>query len=378
MNREVVISGVGVMSACGRGVDALVEAIAARRSACERNESLRAIGGRCVLAGCVPDVDEAFGSLGVDAREGRFFGRFARIGAVAAVDALQASGRTAVGRVLVATGVGPMGELESCFRDALRGERHPHPAHAVTRVTPSFLATYLASIAGAQHGGYAISCARSSSMVALGEAFELVRSGREEACLVGGVEEDSPYTAWAFDQQRQLTHALTPDQRSRPLSGQVEGFFPAGGAAFLVVEDARRASERGVTPMARVAAVALRSDPTGATLVSLPERAYRSAVADVLSASPGAIDLVMAHSPPTVADPDELAALAETLGSVEVPVRSFKSIFGYTLGASVALDVALAVWQVTHGRVLPNDLDAVVGRLAPFSARLLGDAPTPP
>lgn len=378
MSREVVITGVGVMSACGRGVDALAEAIGARRTACARDEGLRAIGGRCVLAGRVPGLDEAFASLAIDAREGRFFGRFARLGAVAATDALRASGRTAVGRVIVATGVGPMGELEACFRDALRGERHPHPAHAVTRVTPSFVATYLASIAGARHGGHVVSCACSSSMVALAEAFELVRSGREEACLVGGIEEDSPYTAWAFDQQRQLTHAPTPDRRSRPLSGQVEGFFPAGGAAFFVLEEGQRARDRGQAPLARVAAVALRSDPTGASLVSWPERAYRAAVDEVMSASPGQIDLVMAHSPPTLADPDELTALADSLGPDEVPVRSFKSTFGYTLGASVALDVALSTWQLAHRRVLPNDLDAVVGRMLPFSRRLLGEAPRPP
>ncbi len=378
MSREVVISGVGVLSACGRGVDALADAVAARRSACVRDEALRAIGGRCALAGPVPGVEEAFASLGIDAREERFFGRLSRIGAVAALDALRASGAAAVGRVLVATGIGPMGELAACFRDALTRERHPHPAHAVTRVTPSFLASYLAALVGAARGGHVVSCACTSSLVALSDAFELIRSGREEACLVGGVEEDSPYGAWAFDRQRQLSHAATPEGRSRPLSGRAEGFFPAGGAAFFVLEDGQRARTRGVVPVARLAAVSLRSERAGATLLSLPVRAYQAAITEARAAAPGELDLVMAHAPPTVADPDELAALVEALGPGDAPVRSFKSIFGYTIGASVAIDVALATWQLAHGRVLPNDFDAVVGRAEPFAARLLGAAPRPP
>lgn len=379
MSREVVLSGVGAFSACGRGVDAAAAAIAAGRSACARDEALREVGSRCLLSARVPGVDEAFAELDLPADDRPFFGRFARLGAVAAFDALRASGRTSVGRVLVASGAGPMGELEAGFRDALgrtrpppARERHPFPAHALTRQTPSFLATYLAGTTGAERGGHAVSCACASAMVALEQAFELVRSGREEACLVGGVEEDSPFLSWAFDRQRLLTHAASPEARSRPLSGEPGGFFQAGGAAFFVLEDGERARARGATPSARLTAVALQSSRDAATPISFPGRAYRDAIGEVIERSPGAIDLVMAHAPPTLADAEELSALASVLGPTLPPVRSFKSILGYTLGASVALDVALAAWQLERSEVLPNDLDRLDARVEAYAEALVG------
>jgi 3-oxoacyl-(acyl-carrier-protein) synthase len=377
MRRHVAISGIGAVSSAGRGVGALIAAI--RQGACSLapDAELRALGARCGLSGRVPGVDAAFAELDIEPSHRDFFARFSRIGAVAAFDAMASAGGAtapAIGRVLVGSAVGPMGELDACFRDTLRQERHPLRAHAITRVTPSFLATYLAGAIGATRGGRLVSSACVSALEALREAVDLVASGAEDACLVGAVDEDSPSTYWAFDAQRLLSHATEPGARTRALSGKAGGFVPTGGAAFFVVEAEEAALARGRTPAARIAGVTIRSEPRPASLAAFSSAAYRAALDDARAWRGSGFDLVLAHAPPTIADVDELGILDAAFDVVasRTPVRSFKSLFGYALGAAAAIDVALGVFQIENGEVLPNDVCTREPTVARFAASLEG------
>lgn len=379
MRRRVVMSGASVMSSAGRGIDALITAI--RRGACSLalDERLLALGTRGVLSGRVPEVDPAFDELRIEPSHRALFGRFSRIGAVAAFDALAGAGGTsppAIGRVLVATAVGPMSELESCFRDTLLRERHPLPSHAVTRATPSFLATYLAGAVGAPRGGRVVSCACVSALEALRDAVELIAAGIEDACLVGAVDEDSPSTYWAFDAQRLLGHARASAGRTRSLSGKPGGFVPAGGSAFFVLEAEEVAAARGRAAAVSIAGVSVRSEPRPASLLAFPSGAYRAALDDAAAFRGSGFDLILAHAPPTIADVDELRLLDEAfeVAASGTPVRSFKSLFGYALGAAAAIDVALGGSAIERGELLPNDAAPLEPLARPFAASLEGPA----
>jgi 3-oxoacyl-(acyl-carrier-protein) synthase len=377
------ISGLGVLSPAGRGTDVLAEVIREGRCLLERDEELCRLGTRASLSARIAGVDETFATLAIDPAAHDFFGRGSRIGAVAALDALTSANQGAlrpppIGRVIVASAVGPMCELEACFRDTLLGERHSRRTHAVTRVTPSFLATFLAGFIGAPRGGRTVSSACVSAIEALRDAIELVESGREEACLVGAVDEDAPATWWAFDAQRLLGHATSTDERTRSLSGIPGGFAPSGGAAFFVVESDRSARARGrhARELVQLRGAFVRAQAHTASLIAFPSAAYRAALVDAHAVAER-IDLVLAHAPPTVADRDELALLDDVFGvtAARTPVRSFKSIFGYSLGAAAAIDVALGVRQLLHGEVLPNDRDARAGDIALTSFARVLDGP---
>ena len=336
-----------------------------------------ALGTRCRLSGRLRDVDESFAGLPIHPTHRDFFGRFSRIGAIAAFDALAAAtDATApnIGRVVVASAVGPMGELEACFRDTLREQRHPRRAHAVTRVTNSFLATYMASSVGAPRGGRVVSSACVSALEAFRDAVELVASGAEDAVLVGAVDEDAASTHWAFDGQRLLCQAAEPVARTRALSGKLGGFVPAGGAAFFVIEAQASALARGCAAAVRIAGVSLRSEAQPVSLVAFPLTAYREALRDAGVWQGSGFDLVMAHAPPTVADVEELQCLDSAFNVVDsgTPVRSFKSLFGYALGAAAAIDVALGAFQISNGEILPNDPCTREPVLAPFEGCLGG------
>jgi 3-oxoacyl-[acyl-carrier-protein] synthase II len=331
-----------VLSSAGRGVAILADTVRRGVSSLAIDTDLEALGMKCRVSGRLRDVDAHFANLPLGGVSRDFFSRFARIGAVAALDALTAARGAAVGRVLVATAAGPMGELELCFRDTLVRERHPKRTHAVTRVTPSFLATHLARVTRAPRGGRAVTCACVSAIDALRDAFDLVANGAEDAVLVGAVDEDSPSTWWAFDSQRLLCRS--------PI-GRWMGFAPAGGAAFFVVEAADTARARGAAALATIAGVTLRSAGDAPSPLAFPLAAYREALVDVRTLGGRAIDLVLAHAPPTVADPDELALLDEMLSVVDqgIPVQSFKSLVGYALGAAAAIDIAFGIDEIGRG-----------------------------
>jgi 3-oxoacyl-(acyl-carrier-protein) synthase len=372
MSHGAVITGVGMLGPAGRGVEAAVEAIKQRRCALTADERLARLGTRCRISGRIERVDEAFAGLPIEKEAGSFFGRFARIGAIAAFDAMDAAGSPPIGQVRVATAVGPMGELETCFKDTLTKAPHPLPAHAVTRVTPSFLATYLAAAFRAPRGGRNVSCACLSALEALADAVDAIGSGREQACLVGAVDEDSASTYWAFDRQRLLGTCVTPEGRTRALSCARGGFLPAGGAAFFVVESESFARSRGARCLAKIQATSIHSDGGARSLVAFPRSAYRAVLGELLAA--GRPDLVLAHAPPTVADLDELSVLDDAIGLLahRVPVRSYKSLLGYALGAAGAIDIALAVAQIDASELLPNDVEQLVGDAEQFGPVVLG------
>jgi 3-oxoacyl-(acyl-carrier-protein) synthase len=372
MSHRAVITGVGMLGAAGRGVESAVLAIEQRRCVLTLDQRLEELGTRCRFSGRLERVDEAFADLPIEKQARSFFGRFARIGAIAAFDAMSAAGSPAIGQVRVATAVGPMGELEICFKDTLAKAPHPLPAHAVTRVTPSFLATYLAAAFGAPRGGRNVSCACLSALEALADAVEAIGSGREQACLVGAVDEDSASTYWAFDRQRLLDTCATPERRTRALSGARGGFLPAGGAAFFVVESESFARSRGARCLARIGAPSIHSDRGAESLVAFPRSAYRAVLAELLVA--GRPDLVLAHAPPSVADLDELGVLDDAIGLVthRVPVRSYKSLLGYAMGAAGAIDIALAVAQLEASKLLPNDVMRLAGDAERFGPVVVG------
>jgi 3-oxoacyl-[acyl-carrier-protein] synthase II len=141
-----------------------------------------------------------------------------------------------------------------------------------------------------------------------------------------------------------------------------------------VVEAEEVAIARGRPPAVNIAGVAIRSEPRPPSLVAFPSAAYRAALDDAGAWRGSGFDMVLAHAPPSVADVDELGVLDAALDVVasRTPVRSFKSLFGYALGAAAAIDVALGVSQIESSEVLPNDTCALEPRAARFAACLAG------
>jgi 3-oxoacyl-[acyl-carrier-protein] synthase II len=200
------------------------------------------------------------------------------------------------------------------------------------------------------------SCA--AGAVALGEAFRLIRDGNADAALAGGVEVPlSPLAFGAFDIIRALSahHNDTPASAARPFDTDRDGFVMGEAAALLVLENADVAQRRGARPYAELRGYGATSDafhmvqprPDGRQAA----RAARIALADgAMKASE--IDYVNAHASSTpLGDGVEALAIARALGprSRTVPVSGTKAYYGHPLGASGAIEAAIAALALSRG-----------------------------
>ena len=202
------------------------------------------------------------------------------------------------------------------------------------------------------------SCA--SGAVALGEALNAIRDGEIDAAIAGGVEVPlSPLAFGAFDIIRALGHGYNddPQHASRPMDAGRDGFVMGEGAALLVLEAAEIAEARGARIYAEVMGYAATSDahhmvqprPDGREA----GRAITLALEDA-GVAPDEIDWVSAHASSTpIGDIAEARAIAGALGdrAATVPVSATKALTGHPLGATGAIEAAMATLAVHEGWV---------------------------
>jgi 3-oxoacyl-[acyl-carrier-protein] synthase II len=197
------------------------------------------------------------------------------------------------------------------------------------------------------------SCA--SGAVAIGEALGAIRSGEVDAAVAGGAE--CPLSALAFgafDVIRALAdgHNDAPGRACRPFDAERSGFVLGEGAALLVLEEADAAARRGAVPYAEVRGYGATSDahhmvqprPDG----SEAARAVTIALADAGDEAT-TIDYVNAHASSTpLGDVAEARAIDRALGehAGSVPVSGTKALYGHPLGATGAIEAAIAALAI--------------------------------
>jgi 3-oxoacyl-[acyl-carrier-protein] synthase II len=201
------------------------------------------------------------------------------------------------------------------------------------------------------------SCA--SGAIAIGEAMRLIRDGRAEAMLAGGVEAPlAPLTFGAFDLIKVLTGRNDdPATASRPFDRDRDGFVMGEGGTMLVLEAWEHAERREARIYAELLGYATTNDahhmtaprPDGAQ----SGRAMTEAIADA-GLEPEAIDYVNAHASSTVLnDPVECLAIRRALGphAERVAISGTKGLHGHALGATGAMETAICALALERGHL---------------------------
>ncbi|MFD5899264.1 beta-ketoacyl synthase N-terminal-like domain-containing protein [Streptomyces sp. NPDC060366] len=199
-----------------------------------------------------------------------------------------------------------------------------------------------------------------ASACALGRATELIRAGRVDTALVGGVNVLDDSVLAAFDSWRALDRGpCSPYDRSA-------GTSLGEGVAFLVLEDAAAAERRGAEPAGYLTGHALTGDAHHITAPHPQGEGLRRAVSAALAdagLTPDEVGYINGHGTGTRAnDTAELAALAAVFPS-GTTLSSTKSQTGHTLGASGALEAAVTLLALQRG-VVPPTLDGALGPAA--------------
>ncbi|MFP4150289.1 MAG: beta-ketoacyl-[acyl-carrier-protein] synthase family protein, partial [Nitriliruptoraceae bacterium] len=272
---DVVVTGIGILAPCGRGLDAAWAGVLSGRTAAAIDDQLVAMGTPVTISCRVPAFD-ADAELGRGAA--RRLDRFTHLAAIAAREAIVHAGLSTDGTetltevdpdrtgVLLGSGIGGAETWAEEYPRYL--DKGP------ARVSPMFVPKMLSNTAagtiairsGARGPNMTVNTACAAGASALHVARDLLRSHAADVMLAGGVEAGvTGLAVSAFAQMGALTKNPDPATASRPFDVDRDGFVIGEGAAVVVLESAEHAAARGAQAYATVAGAGASADAHHAT-----------------------------------------------------------------------------------------------------------------
>ena len=227
------------------------------------------------------------------------------------------------------------------------------------------------------------SSACTSGSMAIGQAYEAIKYGKQTVMIAGGAEELSAAGSAVFDvllaTSVQNDH---PEKTPRPFDANRDGLVVGEGAGCLILEEYEHAQARGATIYAEIIGYGSNTDGQHVTRPDseMMGRCMQLALKDAqLTAAD--IDYVNAHGTSTdQGDIAESQATACILG--KKPISSLKSYFGHTLGACGAIEAWLSIEMMQRNQFVPTlnldnidpacaELDYICGDIRPMSAKII-------
>ena len=371
--RRVVVTGLGMVTPLGSGVDHNWSEITAGKSGISKIENFDVSDISCRIAGQVPGADQP-GGLNIDdwidPREQRKQDRFIQLGLVAVCQAVEDSGwkpddREAQNRTGVMIGSG-IGGLESIVvTDQLMNEKGPR------RISPFFIPSALINLIsghvsiryGFRGPNHAVVTACSTGAHAIGDAARMVALDDADVMVAGGAEAAVCRIGMAgFAAARALSTSYndTPEVASRPWDKGRDGFVMGEGAGIVVLEELEHAKARGAKIYAEVKGYGMSGDAHHITAPADDgDGGFRAMQAAMKRAglTPADIDYVNAHGTSTpLGDVIEAKAVARLLGDAigSVSISSTKSATGHLLGAAGAIEAIYSIKAVETGMLPPT------------------------
>ena len=365
MERRVVITGLGIVTPLGIGVEENWEAVCSGVNGIRGITKFDPSPHPCQIAGEVKDFrPEDF----LQKQQIRRFDVFIHYALAAARMAMEDSGLEVSSsnghRVgcLTGSGLGGLTMLEHYHKILL--EKGPR------RVSPFFIPGMIANMApgliaiefGAKGPNLSIETACAASCHAVGESFRLIREGIADAMITGGSEAVvTPLALAGFCSMRALsTRNDEPDKASRPFDLDRDGFVMGEGAGILILEEMDQALERGATIFAEVVGYGLSGD---AYHVSAPDPEGEGAIHCMSMAieraglKPEDIDYINAHGTSTkLNDTSESRAIKALFGehAYKLAVSSTKSMTGHLLGGAGGVEAVYTALTIKHGIIPPT------------------------
>ena len=370
--RRVVVTGLGLVTPLGTGVEHTWKGIVEGRSGIGPITNFDTEGYACTIAGEIPSVDgRGGGGPGVpgsfdpdaimSAKDRKRVDDFILYGIAAADEALADAGwkpesdedkeRTGVMMGSGIGGLGPIAETSLILRD--QGPR---------RVSPFFIPSSLINLASGQisirHGlkgpNHAVVTACASGVHAIGDAARMIMLDDADVMVAGGAEGSIvPLGIAGFLACKALCTAYndTPEKASRPYDRDHSGFVMGAGAGVVILEEYEHAVARGAKIYAEVIGYGMSGDAYHITAPSEDgDGAYRAMKAAVKRAGIEVtdIDYVNAHGTSTMADWIELRAVERLVGdhAKDMAMSSTKSMTGHLLGAAGAIEAVFSILAI--------------------------------
>lgn len=367
--KRVVITGMGIVSPVGTGVEYAWKNILAGKSGVKKIDSFDVSDLASQIAG-VPESGTDVGQFNpdsvVDAREQRKMDKSILYGIVAADEAIKDAGldtfdgdKERIG-VSVGSGIGGLNTIyENCVELHVGGPRRVSPFF-IPKGIINMTAGHISIKYGFKGPNVSIVTACATGAHSIGEAARLIQHGDADVMICGGTEGAVGRIGLAgFSAMRALsTRNDEPEKASRPWDKNRDGFIMAEGAGILVLEEYEHAVARGAKIYAEVAGYGLSGD---AYHITAPAeggeggmRAMMSALKDA-GLEPADVDYINAHGTSTgLGDVGELAAVQKLFGDLPVSMSSTKSMTGHLLGAAGAVEAIFCVLAIRDSIVPPT------------------------
>ena len=372
--RRVVVTGLGMVTPLGCGVEPTWTRILAGESGARKIDTFDASDLACQIACMIPRGDGSAGTFNPDQwmepKDQRKVDDFIIYAMCAARQALDDANwhpsteeeRCATG-TLIGSGIGGLSGIADTA--ILLKERGPR------KVSPFFIPGRLINLASGyvsiEHGlkgpNHSVVTAWSTGALAIGDAARLIGRGVGDVMVAGGAESPISRIGIAgFCAARALSTGYneTPERASRPYDKDRDGFVMGEGAGIVVLEDYDHARRRGARIYAEVTGYGMSGDAYHITSPAPDgDGGFRSMSAAMKRAGITAsdIDYINAHGTSTpLGDEIELGAVERLLGNVasKVSMSSTKSSTGHLLGAAGAIEAIFSILAIRDNVAPPT------------------------
>ncbi|HQA73907.1 beta-ketoacyl-[acyl-carrier-protein] synthase family protein [Flavobacterium sp.] len=388
MKKRVVITGLGIVSPNGIGLDSFTQAIKNGISGIKHDAELERLKFSCQIAG-KPEVSTELSLQYFTDLELRNFNATGILyGVIAGMDAWQDAGLSIENNLepdwdsgtIFGTGTSGIDKFrESIYKiDDLQTRRLG--STAVAQTMNSGISAYLGGKLGLGNQVTTNSSACTTGTESIVMGFERIQQGKAKRMLVGSTSDSGPYIWGGFDAMKVCTfkHNDSPENGSRPMSASASGFVPSSGSGAMVIEELETALARGAKIYAEILGGNLNSGGQrgDGTMTAPNATAVQKCIKDALldaEIHPSEIDAINGHLTATAKDAFEIENWCKALNrsGTDFPyINSLKSQVGHCLSGAGSVESVATVLQIHHGFIFPNrncdDLNEdIVKRIAP-------------
>ena len=365
MKRRVVVTGLGMVTPLGTGVEKNWEALCAGKSGIGPITKFDASEYKSRIAGEVTDFkSEDF----MDKQQIRRFDIFIHYGVASARMAMEDSGLKIDSEnshrigCITGSGLGGLSTIENYHKILMKKGPGRISPFFIPGIIPNMLPGQISIEFGARGPNTSIETACAASCHAVGESFRLIQEGYADAMITGGSEAVITPLAFAgFCSMKALsTRNDEPEKASRPFEKDRDGFIIGEGAGILIIEEMNHALERGADIYAEVSGYGLSGDayhvsapdPEGVGAISCMAMAIETA-----GLKPEDVDYINAHGTSTqLNDLSETKAVKSLFGdhAYKLAISSTKSMTGHLLGGTGGIEAVYSVLAIKEGMIPPT------------------------
>ena len=372
MKHRVVITGMGVVSPNGVGLNNFLKAIKEGKSGITFHQKLQELKFSCCIGG-VPSISETMKSNYLSQLQLRGFDSSGILyGCIAGMDAWNDAGFEIYKNspvdydsgMVFGTSISGVEKFREAIYKLDDKKVKRLGSTIVVQTMASGISAYLAGILAMGNQVTTNSSACTTGTEALLMGFERIKEGKAKRMLVGSCSDHGPYIWGGFDSMRVMTYKYNakPKEGSRPMSIDASGFVPGSGAGALVLESLESALERNTNIYAEVLGGNINSggQRNGGTMTAPNSEAVQKCIVDALKNSnvkSSDIDYINGHLTATKKDPVEIENWTIALqrkGKKFPIINSLKSMVGHCLAGSGAIENVATILQLKHQFVFPN------------------------